>query len=177
MYRSFEDTQKIASDFFLLPRACSMFESLCNAFCLLWYLIHFEPLLYYLRGCRSGKFAQNELRIPVRRGENHSHKFSGFFLQKLRCYVTLKMSKTDFFEKHFVLGLLDQKSPKWTQNEVFQVLWKINLWNFSDFCMKSQQHKTCKCTWMIVLGKILFWGSWVKKGQNGSNFLYKVAVL
>ena len=139
MYRSFEDTQKIASDFFLLPRACSMFESLSNAFCLLWYLTPFEPLLDYLRGCRSGAFAQNELRIPVRRGENHSYKFSGFFLQEKSCFEVLG-SKRAKMDQIFYTKLLCYKEAQ-------------NRRKTNAFFVRLQKHQDLKLIQMIFLGK------------------------
>ena len=38
-----------------------------------------------------------------------------------------------FLGKSLVLRFLGQGVPKWGQNEVFQVLWKVNAQNFSDF--------------------------------------------
>ena len=47
---------------------------------------------------------------------------------------------------------------KLAQNEVFQILKKIILWNFSDFFrMKLQQYNSLKLIRMTYLGKILQW--------------------
>ena len=49
---------------------------------------------------------------------------------------------------------LGEKNTKLAQNEVFQVLLKSDVWNFSVFCIKLQQRKTFKLTKMISRGKI-----------------------
>ena len=42
------------------------------------------------------------------------------------------------------LSFCAKRSPKWRQNQVFQVLSKVNAWNFVIFCMMLQQHKSWK---------------------------------
>ena len=49
---------------------------------------------------------------------------------------SLKIDLNYSFGKSLVLRFMDTKSHKSLQNEVFQVFWKINTQNFSDFLHK-----------------------------------------
>ena len=70
---------------------------------------------------------------------------------------------------------LGKKNTKLAQNEVFQVLLKSDVWNFSVFCIKLQQRKTFKLTKMISRGKIWLKGFWVKMSSKW-KFYEKVAL-
>ena len=76
--------------------------------------------LFY--GIRKTVYQENRKTIQ-------SHKMIGkensfIFSMKLGCHLTLTVTKLDFFKKvsFWIFGL-----------EVFQVLWKIDAWNLSDF--------------------------------------------
>ena len=75
------------------------------------------------------------------------------------------MTEPDFWEKKFVLGFWDQKTPKWTKNEVFLGYEKSKIYHnlMEDFCLNLQLHKVLKLTQMIYFGKNHVFGP---KGSN-----------
>ena len=55
-------------------------------------------------------------------------EFFQFFLHKVTETQSLNNELNYFFRENLVLSFSDQKGPKWTQKEIFQILRKINAW-------------------------------------------------
>ena len=55
------------------------------------------------------------------------------FFTKLVCHLAWKVIHPDFLKKKSFQGFWGQKVPKWSQNEVFRVLCKVDTCSFSDF--------------------------------------------
>ena len=82
-----------------------------------------------------------------------------FFFHEIGVLSNLKSIRAQFFEKKKILfwGFGSCSAQKLcAQNEVLQVLWKINLLIFSDFFLKfTVSYKLKKSTSMIFFGKYL----------------------
>ena len=74
------------------------------------------------------------------------------------CMRLLKEWGSWIFWKKIILGCLDQMSPKWVQNEVFHVSWKINAWNFSNLLHEVIATQSLKIDLDDNFRKILFRG-------------------
>ena len=61
---------------------------------------------------------------------------------------------------------LGQKGPKRAQNDVRQVLWKIDAWNFSDFLHEITANKVLILSGFFFREKVSFWVFWVKLDQK-----------
>ena len=75
------------------------------------------------------------------------------------------MTKLNFFKKA-LSGVLIQRDPKWAQSKVSQVLWKMYMWNVSDFLHQLQQHKVFKSIFIIFWKRSCFEVFGPKRGQN-----------
>ena len=65
-------------------------------------------------------------------------------------YISLKLIQKTFLIENLKLRFWDQKGVKRAQNEVFQILSKVNSYNFSGFfCITLQQHKGLKLEKLI----------------------------
>ena len=64
------------------------------------------------------------------------HKIFLNFCTRLKQHEDLKLKEMIFWWDNSVLKFSGQKDPQWAQSEVFQVLSKVNVWNFSDFRLK-----------------------------------------
>ena len=69
----------------------------------------------------------------------------------------IKEFHLSFFEKNLFLGFLVQRDPKWG----FQAIWHSDERNFSDIL-----HEVT-ATLNDFARKIIFWGFWPKRDQNG----------
>ena len=91
------------------------------------------------------------------------------FLMKLQQHKVVKLTFIIFLGETLCWCFW----TKGSQNEVFQVLWKINSWNFSDFLLEVKATSSLELTSMIYLGEILFCCFQVKRSQNGFSSLMK----
>ena len=84
-----------------------------------------------------------------------------------------------------------QKGPKLAQNEVFQISWKVSVWNFSDLLLEVRYYrKPMHWTFLIFLhgvtgeyrlslmemffgGITSFWSFWAKRAGNGPKIKFK----
>ena len=85
---------------------------------------------------------------------------------KLHWYNDLNQLIWFFWEKLS----LEVFEPKGAQNEVFQVLQKIDCMNFSDFLPKIKTIQSLKVDFSDFLGKIWFQGFWAKRGKMGQEW-------
>ena len=85
--------------------------------------------------------------------------FFPLFFCKLRQMIFL--GKILFFKVFGSKG--PEMGPKWS----FQVLWKIDAWDFFYFCMKLQQHKVLKLISIIFWEKSCFEVFGPKRPMNG----------
>ena len=78
--------------------------------------------------------------------------------------------QSDFFKNNLFLGFLGQKGMTGAQNKVFQVLWKIDAWNFSDVAWSC--NKSLKIDWNDWLRKNLVLKFLVQKGTKPMFFKF-----
>lgn len=66
-------------------------------------------------------------------------------------YISLKLIQKTFLIENLKLRFWDQKGVKRAQNEVFQILSKVNSYNFSVFffCITLHQYKGLKLEKLI----------------------------
>ena len=94
--------------------------------------------------------------------------FFPLFFCKLRQMIFL--GKILFFKVFGSKG--PEMGPKWS----FQVLWKIDAWDFFYFCMKLQQHKVLKLISIIFWEKSCFETFGPRMGLKRVFFLFLVCL-
>ena len=75
------------------------------------------------------------------------NRYSLYFLifcMRLQTHKELKFNWIFFLEKKVIVKFLGQKGPIRVWNEVFQVLWTINTWKYSDFLHKVTPRQDLK---------------------------------
>lgn len=86
-------------------------------------------------------------------------------------YISLKLIQTTFLIENLKLRFWDQKGVKRAQNEVFQILSKVNSYNFSGFfCITLQQHKGLKLEKLIFREKDCAEVFGPKRAQHETEF-------
>ena len=78
--------------------------------------------------------------------------------------------QSDFLKNNLFLGFLGQKGMTGAQNKVFQVLWKIDAWNFSDVAWSC--NRSLKIDWNDWLRKNLVLKFLVQKGTKPMFFKF-----
>ena len=132
-----------------------MFQKLLRGFGMLFFWINAVLLTLWNCHWRSYEISSLCLFICVE------------FFSKVVHRKLLKRWGSWVFGKKLIHGCFDQMDPKLLQNQVFNVSWKIDAWNFSNFWHGITATKSLKINLGDNFRKILFWVLWAIRGQDG----------